>query len=506
MSKYYAGVTGERHGEVQVLEVFTAAQRPTKHTHGGRYKFAYGPFKTLAALKAWFKARPELSVELRSRHWTGDPMLSGEGRWATMRKRNSLISGGGIHDATGLPLNPDGTVTLYHHTSAEKASKIRQTGLLKSAAEPDVYLTTRKEADTGYGGTSVAVRVKPELLQLDDEFPDGRKDYRIDTGRPGGSIKVLIDNPRQRIPEAVLRWREKQRKGRIMSPSTFRKIELAAKKAGYDDPKAVAGKAYWETLKAKYRRAKDNPIPKGLVRPDAKIIFKTLEAHGAIPVTLIPPFYLRGLEELQDKGYVVVSEGNVVLSQTVAASALHKKRKRKNPGDMKPGAQYAPRYIEILGEKAIPGGLRIFFRLTKPIQSFKQVEPEIKDRYPRLRPYQWYGAKKKGEYIVDLRQRRINKNFDPETFATLAAASALGNVAAKKMMGNPPRGAKKIYDDILEIRAKKGEESLWPGELFKHKFEPRKGKASIYGMPDGSLLVKGKKRLWKEFDYSERRR
>lgn len=84
-----------------------------------------------------------------------------------------------VDEATGLPLNADGTVTVYHHTSAEKAAKIRQTGFLRSAGEPDLYFTTRADTDTGYGDTAIAVRVKPERLALDDEFPGGRADFRV---------------------------------------------------------------------------------------------------------------------------------------------------------------------------------------------------------------------------------------------------------------------------------------------------------------------------------------
>ena len=97
-----------------------------------------------------------------------------------------------IDEATGLPLNEDGTVTLYHHTSAKNADQIRKTGRLKAAGEPDVYVTTRRETDTGYGDTAVPIRVKPDTLLIDDEFPDGRKDFRLNVGKPGGSIKVAI--------------------------------------------------------------------------------------------------------------------------------------------------------------------------------------------------------------------------------------------------------------------------------------------------------------------------
>lgn len=99
-----------------------------------------------------------------------------------------------IDDDTGLPLNKDGTVTVYHHTSKDNANNIRKTGILKSAGEPHVYVTTHKDADTGYGDTPVPIKIHPSKLELDDEFPNGRRDFRISTGKPKGQIKVGIEN------------------------------------------------------------------------------------------------------------------------------------------------------------------------------------------------------------------------------------------------------------------------------------------------------------------------
>tara|TARA_R110002126_G_scaffold171240_2_gene320066 strand:- start:734 stop:2059 length:1326 start_codon:yes stop_codon:yes gene_type:complete len=95
-----------------------------------------------------------------------------------------------IDEITGLPLNADGTVTLFHHTNKNAAQSIQKTGLLKSAGEPSVYLTTERTPTTGYGDTVVPVKVNPNKLNLDDEFPNGRLDFSIDVGKPGGSIKV----------------------------------------------------------------------------------------------------------------------------------------------------------------------------------------------------------------------------------------------------------------------------------------------------------------------------
>lgn len=65
-----------------------------------------------------------------------------------------------------------------------------------------------------------------------------------------------------------------------------------------------------------------------------------------------------------------------------------------------------------------------------------------------------------------------------------------------------PKGAVLIYEDIEEIKARKGRKSNWPKEFFKHKFEKRGSK--IYGLPNGQLLVVGPRPLWDIFEYPEK--
>jgi len=115
---------------------------------------------------------------------------SGERGTGGIRETDTFQQQGNIDEATGLPLNPDGTVTVYHHTDRKSAERIKATSELRSAGEPDVYVTTRAIADTGYGDTAVAIRVDPSRLSLDDEFPNGRRDYRLSVGTPRGSIRV----------------------------------------------------------------------------------------------------------------------------------------------------------------------------------------------------------------------------------------------------------------------------------------------------------------------------
>jgi hypothetical protein len=52
----------------------------------------------------------------------------------------------------------------------------------------------------------------------------------------------------------MLAWRRKQRRGAIMKPDTFKKIERSAEAKGLsaESAKKVAGKAYWNTAKAKF--------------------------------------------------------------------------------------------------------------------------------------------------------------------------------------------------------------------------------------------------------------
>lgn len=86
--------------------------------------------------------------------------------------------------------------TVYHATTPEAAEQIVETGVLRSAGEPDVYVTVPLEGaqQSGYGNTIIALDVPDDMLELDDEFPDGREDYRLPA--PGMKLNVSRFNPR----------------------------------------------------------------------------------------------------------------------------------------------------------------------------------------------------------------------------------------------------------------------------------------------------------------------
>ena len=78
------------------------------------------------------------------------------------------------------------TATLYHHTTKDAAQNIIDT-LTLIGKEPNVFLTNTP-TNIGYGdGTVVKVVVPIKDLELDDEFPNGRKDYKL----PSKIYKVL---------------------------------------------------------------------------------------------------------------------------------------------------------------------------------------------------------------------------------------------------------------------------------------------------------------------------
>ena len=120
------------------------------------------------------------------------------------QKGNSCAGGGDegeearTDDRFGLPLNDDGTVTLYHGTNEEGEAGIRSSGGL-IGKENGVFLTTSKD-DIGFGSRIVEVTVDPDRLDIDDEFPDGRMDFRI-AARPGELVTLNIIDPEDNTDE-----------------------------------------------------------------------------------------------------------------------------------------------------------------------------------------------------------------------------------------------------------------------------------------------------------------
>jgi hypothetical protein len=93
-------------------------------------------------------------------------------------------------DATlGVPINKDGLITLYYHTTKEKAVQIGNKKIIPSEGRNRVYLTNesngadvlgnRGNFDQELDGSTVLVYVHPDMLQVDDVQENGRRDFFI---------------------------------------------------------------------------------------------------------------------------------------------------------------------------------------------------------------------------------------------------------------------------------------------------------------------------------------
>ena len=91
----------------------------------------------------------------------------------------------------GLPLNKNGTVTLYYPATNEAARRTIQDKRLKGSTPTSnrIYLTNESSGpkvmqnpgniDQPMDGANVLIQVDPSLLHIDQEYEDGRKDFFI---------------------------------------------------------------------------------------------------------------------------------------------------------------------------------------------------------------------------------------------------------------------------------------------------------------------------------------
>jgi len=112
-----------------------------------------------------------------------------------------------IDPGTGLPLNKSvkgapRTVTLYYPTTKEKARQIVASKTLPAVEGSNrVYVTNESQAFNLLGpggvgqatdGTAIKILIDPALLQVHNEFPNGRKDFFIPTDTGGYSQRKNI--------------------------------------------------------------------------------------------------------------------------------------------------------------------------------------------------------------------------------------------------------------------------------------------------------------------------
>jgi hypothetical protein len=89
----------------------------------------------------------------------------------------------------GVPINRDGTVTVYYHTTKAQALDIGKSKIIPAEGRNRVYLTNesggdailrnRGSFDQELDGSTVLVYVTPDMLQVDAEYDNGRRDFFI---------------------------------------------------------------------------------------------------------------------------------------------------------------------------------------------------------------------------------------------------------------------------------------------------------------------------------------
>lgn len=91
--------------------------------------------------------------------------------------------------------NKDGMIDLYHRTTPEAKAEILRTRRWASRENNRmVYFSNRIDGQAaGYGEAIVHIRIDQRYVELEDEFPDGEKHYRVTDIR---AATHLVDAPR----------------------------------------------------------------------------------------------------------------------------------------------------------------------------------------------------------------------------------------------------------------------------------------------------------------------
>ncbi len=184
--------------------------------------------------------------------------LDGEGTKFSVKRaygEKEFAKGRANDPLTGLPLNKNGTVTLYFPTSNAVARELARTKKL-TGATPNanrIYLTNESSGpkvmnepgniDHQMDGANVLLQVDPRLLHLDREYPDGRKDFFIPVAE-GQAYKskmtklFTLDAPRTRALSKETKLTDlQQRIGDALNQ--YLQLDGAARKARLEQARQV---------------------------------------------------------------------------------------------------------------------------------------------------------------------------------------------------------------------------------------------------------------------------
>ena len=104
-----------------------------------------------------------------------DGWESGRWRWR-LAEAGMLVHCGNLESTMDAEL-----LTLYHRTTPAAAAAILAGARMASKENQDssYFSTSATGQAEGYGEAVVIIRVPIDLIELDDEFPDGEQHYRV---------------------------------------------------------------------------------------------------------------------------------------------------------------------------------------------------------------------------------------------------------------------------------------------------------------------------------------
>ena len=96
-------------------------------------------------------------------------------------------------DGTPVPINSDGTITLYHRTTNESAQALQKRIHFKSKEQGRVFASTKISGQAeGFGPAIIEFKVNPRLVRIEDAFPDGEVHISMPTSIANSSISQII--------------------------------------------------------------------------------------------------------------------------------------------------------------------------------------------------------------------------------------------------------------------------------------------------------------------------
>jgi hypothetical protein len=245
-----------------------------------------------------------------------------------------------------------------------------------------------------------------------------------------------------------------------------------------------------------------------------KILFSSFKAHERLSKAQIPGYFAEALAELEGKNLIFLIPGSGKLPGGPVWEITPTGRKYRGNPPLPASAlldlSVARSLVREAGEDWIDDpmdkhiGRKIGKALPMMEDGLKRIEESHRGQidfenpplfYDKIGGMMWAIAKLR-EMLSQGRIKFTGYYSDKEfERAIVQLSDALEHIKNTHLGGgfidNPP--LTEIYKDIIEIRAKKRN-----GKLYRHPFELGSG---IYGLSDGSILVKSRKgkRLWKNF-------